>query len=292
MKSDPRASAGASTETSATTNTTSNSRADSRADSRAMPAAPRRAFGKWLLASAVLLALLGFSLAALDFAGFALSSGRLGQLLWPLLKPALEPKFLTAVLRASAETLAMALLSTLFAALLAAVLAVAAQRWLRWPLKLLFNVLRAVPELLFAGVLVLAVGLGATAGVLALTLHTAGVLARLFSETLENADRRAEHALRHSGAGAFSAFCYGRLPLVWSQWLAYSLYRSEMNLRAATILGVVGAGGLGQQLYVALSVFRYDRVSTLLIATIVLVWTAELLSRRLRRDRFSSAEVD
>ncbi len=258
-----------------------------------MPPAPRRSLGRAVLAIAVLLALLLLSFLTLDFSGFDLSVGGASQLLGPLLAPNTDSRFLMQVARASAETLAMAVLSTGFASLLAVLLAVLAQhRVLRWPLKLLFNFLRAIPELLFASVLVLAVGLGATAGILALTLHTAGVLARLFTETLENADDRADAALRQAGAAGLPAFLYGRLPVVAPQWLAYSLYRSEMNLRAATVLGVVGAGGLGQQLHVAISVFRYDKVSTLLLATLLLVWLAESLSRRLRRDRFSNAEVD
>lgn len=259
---------------------------------RAMPAPPPRRWRKLLLAFALLLGLLFVSVRALDFSAFSFGWGGAERLLLPLLQPSFDAALLNRVLIASAETLAMAILSTLFATVLAALLALLAQSWLRWPLKLLFNALRAMPELLFASVLVLAVGLGATAGILALTLHTAGVLARLFAEALENADDRADAALREAGASKLSAFFYGRLPLVAPQWLAYSLYRSEMNLRAATVLGVVGAGGLGQQLHVALSVFRYDRVSTLLLATLLLVWLVEGLSRYLRRDRFSSAQVD
>ena len=114
--------------------------------------------------------------------------------------------------------------------------------------------------------LVIAVGLGPVAGILALTLHTTGVLARLFVETLEDADPAPRLALQLSGAGPTACFWYGVFPLVARQWLAYSLYRGEMNLRAATILGVVGAGGLGQQLYVSLSLFRYDQTATLLLA--------------------------
>lgn len=257
-----------------------------------LPNPPRRPLLRWLLALSLILALLALSISTLDFASFDASWRGLDAFVAPLLAPNLEPRFLLQVARASAETLAMALLSTLFASVLAALLAVLAQSALRWPLKLLFNLLRAVPELLFASLLVLAVGLGATAGILALTLHTAGVLARLFSETLENADRRADDALRLAGASRLQAFAYGRLPIIAPQWLAYSLYRSEMNLRAATVLGVVGAGGLGQQLHVALSVFRYDKVSTLLLATFLLIWLTESLSRWLRRNRFSSAQVD
>lgn len=184
----------------------------------------------------------------------------------------------------------MALLSTLLSALLALPLACLARHC--WPLRLLFNLLRSVPELIFASLLVIAVGLGPVAGILALTLHTTGVLARLFVETLENADQSPRLALQLNGAGPTASFWYGLFPLVSRQWLAYSLYRGEMNLRAATILGVVGAGGLGQQLYVSLSLFRYDQASTLMLAILLLVWLAEAISRRTRLPRPAPSQRD
>lgn len=95
-----------------------------------------------------------------------------------------------------------------------------------------------------------------------------------------------------SGAGPTASFWYGLFPQVSRQWLAYSLYRGEMNLRAATILGVVGAGGLGQQLYVSLSLFRYDQAATLILAILLLVWLAEAISRRTRLPRPAPSQRD
>ncbi len=111
-------------------------------------------------------------------------------------------------------------------------------------------------------------------------------------ETLENADPAPRLSLQLSGAGPIASFWYGLFPLVTRQWLAYSLYRGEMNLRAATILGVVGAGGLGQQLYVSLSLFRYDQTATLLLAILLLVWLAEAISRRTRLPRPAPTQRD
>lgn len=143
--------------------------------------------------------------------------------------------------------------------------------------------LRGIPDLLWAALAVLALGLGPAAGVLALALHTAGVLGRLFAETLENAPPQAEQALLNAGAGRVAAFCYGPLPMVASQWLAYTLYRWENNIRIATVLGIVGAGGLGQQLYLALSLFQQQAAAAIILAMVALSWGVEQLSRALRQ---------
>ncbi|KJV32815.1 phosphonate ABC transporter permease [Aquitalea magnusonii] len=185
------------------------------------------------------------------------------------------------------ETLAMSALGTVLAFVAAAVLAMpAAGRFgslLKLASRLLLNLLRGVPDLLWASIAVLAVGLGPAAGVLALALHTAGVLGRLFAETLENADHTPELALRQSGVSQVLAFAYGLLPTVFSQWVAYTLYRWENNIRIATVLGIVGAGGLGQQLYLALSLFQQHKAASLIIAMLLLSWLVEQLSRAWRQ---------
>ncbi|MEV3808758.1 phosphonate ABC transporter, permease protein PhnE [Aeromonas dhakensis] len=226
----------------------------------------------------------------LDWRMLSFSLSGLGSFVGEFLRPDWSWPFLKTVASGLLDTVQMALLSTLFSALLALPLACLARHC--WPPRLLFNLLRSVPELIFASLLVIAVGLGPVAGILALTLHTTGVLARLFVETLENADPAPRLALQLSGAGSIASFWYGLFPLVTRQWLAYSLYRGEMNLRAATILGVVGAGGLGQQLYVSLSLFRYDQTATLLLAILLLVWLAEAISRRTRLPRPAPTQRD
>ena len=149
--------------------------------------------------------------------------------------------------------------------------------------RLILNLLRSVPELVWAVLMVLAAGLGPFAGVLALALHTSGVFGRLFGETLENVTREPEQALRVSGSGVAAAFTYGSLPLVTPQWLAYTLYRWEMNIRMAAVLGFVGAGGLGQMLYFHLSLFHQPQAATVLIAMCVLTIGVDALSSRWRR---------
>jgi phosphonate transport system permease protein len=153
---------------------------------------------------------------------------------------------------------------------------------LRQVARFALNVLRSVPELVWATLMVLAAGLGPFAGTLALALHTTGVLGRLFAEAIENAPPAAETSLREAGAGSALAFLYGTLPLVWPQFIAYGLYRLEMNIRMAAVLGFVGAGGLGQMLYFHLSIFQQAEAATVLIAMLLLVLAVDALSHLLR----------
>jgi len=131
--------------------------------------------------------------------------------------------------------------------------------------------------------MVLAAGLGPFAGTLALALHTTGMLGRLFAEALENTPAAPAEALVSSGAPALATFLYGTLPLVAPQWLAYALYRWEMNIRMAAILGFVGAGGLGAQLYYSLSLFHEAEASTVILAMLMMAVVVDGVSAWLRR---------
>jgi phosphonate transport system permease protein len=203
----------------------------------------------------------------------------------------LHPDFtalhLRAVAQGALETLAMSALGTLLAAALGLVLALpAAGRFgaiLAAGARLLLNALRAIPELVWAALMVLAAGLGPNAGTLALALHTAGVLGRLFAEALENTPTAPADAIRLQGGGQINAFLYGTLPNLWPQLLAYMLYRWENNIRMATILGFVGAGGLGQMLYVSLSLFQEAQASTVILAMLILVFLVDGLSVWMRQ---------
>lgn len=149
--------------------------------------------------------------------------------------------------------------------------------------RFLLNILRSVPELVWATLTVLAVGLGPFAGVLALALHTTGVLGRLFAEALQNTPGAPRDALVDLGARPGIAFFYGTLPDVMPQWLSYALYRWEMNIRMAAILGFVGAGGLGQLLYFELSLFHYAQASTVIMAMLLLSIVVDSVSSTLRK---------
>src|SRR5690606_2854088 len=198
------------------------------------------------------------------------------------LQPDLSTGHLLAIGRGARETLAMSARGTLLAALLGLLLALpAAGRFgvlAQSVTRLLLNGLRAIPELVWAALMVLAAGLGPNAGTLALALHTAGVLGRLFAEALENTPTAPAEAIRLQGGGQLTALFYGTLPTLWPQLLAYTLYRWENNIRMASVLGFVGAGGLGQMLYISLSLFQEAQASTVIIAMLLLVLAVDALS--------------
>lgn len=245
---------------------------------------PWAVLGGFALAAAVSFAYLGADFTALFGAESVRQMMQFGRGFFP---PEMAPQFLERTMRGAAETVAISALGTLLAAFAGVLLALPAAgrwgRWLRLPARLLLNVLRSIPELVWAAFMVLAAGLGPFAGCLALAVHTAGVLGRLFAETLENTPPAPARALREAGSGATIAFLYGTLPVVLPQFTSYALYRWEYNIRMAAVLGFVGAGGLGQMLYVALSVFKTNEAATLLIAMIVIVIAVDAFSGWLRR---------
>ncbi len=214
------------------------------------------------------------------------AANQMGAFLGGFFPPATDAQFLGRTAYATLETLAISLLGTLLAMIGGLALALpAAGRWGVLPrraARAVLNVARAIPELVWASLIVVAAGLGPFAGTLALAFHTTGVLGRLFAESLQNVAPDANEALRRNGVAALPAFWYSTFPQVLPQLASYSLYRWENNIRAATILGVVGAGGLGQMLYFHLSLFQTHEASTVLIAMIALVAIVDILSNRLR----------
>ena len=149
--------------------------------------------------------------------------------------------------------------------------------------KALLNLLRTIPEVVWALVFVLLVGLGPFPGVLALGFHTGGVLGKLFGEVLDDVNPKPIEALHSAGAGRLAIFFYGILPQAAPQCLSYALYRWEVNIRAAAVMGFVGAGGLGQRVYIAISLFLEHQLLTLILAIYVMVTLVDWLSAFLRR---------
>ena len=224
----------------------------------------------------------------LDELGGSGNLKQMGAYAQRFLSPDLSAGHLQAIGHGAVETIAMSALGTLLAAVFGLLLALPAAGRFGWPLqsasRLVLNALRAVPELVWAALMVLAAGLGPNAGTLALALHTTGVLGRLFAEALENTPPEPAEAIRLQGGNAVSAFCYGSLPNLLPQLLAYILYRWENNIRAAAVLGVVGAGGLGQMLKYHLSLFQMERAATVILAMLLLVAVVDALSFALRRS--------
>ncbi|MFT8232425.1 phosphonate ABC transporter, permease protein PhnE [Pseudomonas guariconensis] len=243
-----------------------------------------------LIVVAILAAVVAsFSYLELDMASVVGNGGlaQMGEYARRFLSPDLSTEHLRAVGKGALETLAMSGLGTLLAMVLGLLLALPVAGRFGWPLqgaaRLLLNALRAIPELVWAALTVLAAGLGPNAGTLALALHTAGVLGRLFAEALENAPAEPAAAIRLQGGSQAAAFCFGTLPNLWPQLLAYSLYRWENNIRMASVLGFVGAGGLGQMLYTTLSLFQEAQASTVIIGMLVLVLLVDAFSDVLRQ---------
>ena len=241
-----------------------------------------------------LVALVAASFWSLDLQWAAFVSAEalraMGRFVSEFFPPDFSAPFLRKVAWASAETLAMSALGTLIAAVLGLALALPASRThdgdralARVPTRLILNALRSVPELVWAALLLISAGLGPFAGTLALALHTTGVLGRLFAEAIENAPPGPSTALRTQGLGGGRVFLYATLPQILPQLLSYSLYRWENNIRAAAVLGVVGAGGLGQMLAFHMGLFHMPKTATILIAMLVLVALVDLASYVARR---------
>lgn len=210
------------------------------------------------------------------------------QALAGVLRPDLDPVVLREVLSAAAQTMQIAvaglLLSTLLAAPLALLLAGSsrAARPVRAGARLLAALMRGVPELIYALVFVAVIGLGPLAGTLALAVHGGGLLAKLWSEQLEAADAAPVEAARLSGAGRGAVLVLAVLPLSRPGLTSLLLYQLECNVRSATILGIVGAGGLGQAIDLSLRLFDYGKLGTLTLTVLVLVLGVDALSRRAR----------
>lgn len=232
--------------------------------------------------------------------------GQIGTYAKKLFPPDFSAPVLHEALKGALETFAISFLGTFTALLIALAAVFFASRNLiysgllyemepraRWQrafrllpylcAKGLLNLLRTIPEMVWALIFVFLVGLGPFAGALALGFHTGGVLGKLFGEVLEDVDMQPVESLQSTGAGRLQILFYGVLPQVFPQFISYSLYRWEVNIRVAAVLGLVGAGGLGQRIYIAVSLFLENQLLTFILFIYVLVTAVDYLSAYLRR---------
>ncbi len=158
-----------------------------------------------------------------------------------------------------------------------------APAWVNQPVRRLMDAARAINEMVFAMLFVVAVGLGPFAGVLALFVATTGTLSKLFSEAVEAIDPQPVEGIRATGANALEEIVYGVLPQVMPLWISYVLYRFEANVRSATVVGMVGAGGIGVILWEVIRSFEYAQTCAVLIMIVVAVSVIDLMSSRLRK---------
>ena len=245
----------------------------------------------WLGSGALLLVALGvlhWSAEGAQLSWGDLASGlpQIGDFLGRSLPPDLS--ILPRLWRPALETLQIALWGTLLGILLAVPMGFLAarnlhrNRWLQQGTRQMLNVIRSINELILALVFVSAVGLGPFPGVLALALHGVGMLGKFFAESIEEIDQGPIEALRATGATSLQVIAFGVLPQVVTAWIAVVLYRFEVNLRSATVLGMVGAGGLGFELVGSLKLFKYQETATCILVITLMVVLADLLSSRLR----------
>ncbi len=237
------------------------------------------------------------------------SRDSIGQILIYLKKlvpPDFSPKVLQEAVKGAIETFAISFMGTLLAVAIALSIVFFASRnliysgllyemepkqgWKRaarmvpyLAAKSALNILRTIPEMVWALIFVFLVGLGPFPGVLALGVHTGGVLGKLFGEVLEDVDPQPIESLQATGASRLQILFYGILPQVLPQFISYTLYRWEVNIRVAAVLGLVGAGGLGQRIHIAISLFLENQLLTLIIAIYILVTIVDYLSAYLRR---------
>ncbi|MNW45098.1 Phosphate-import permease protein PhnE [compost metagenome] len=193
------------------------------------------------------------------------------------------------LLRGLLDTLAISILGTLISTVLCLPFAfwsavnMSKSRWTSGSGKVLLSIIRTFPEVVMAILFIKAVGPGSFAGVLALGLHSVGMLGKLFAEEVENMEKGQAEALLACGASKLQILWFAIIPQVLPGFLSYTLYRFEINLRSATILGVIGAGGIGTPLIFALSSRNWDRVGIILLGIIVMITIIDMISGTIRK---------
>ena len=213
--------------------------------------------------------------------------------------PKIEGEFLLLVAKETWRTVAIATAGMVLALVLAIPLALLSVRILsvsaltgkmdkipaifRTLLRWLMVVLRSIPELIWALIFVRVVGLGPTAGVIAIALTYGGMLGKVYAEILESGDAQVTQSFLRNVAGPMQAFFYGLLPQNAAELTSYTVYRWECAIRSSAVLGFVGAGGLGQQMDASMKMFNGSEVATMLIVFMLLVWLADAISAWLRK---------
>ena len=186
------------------------------------------------------------------------------------------------------ETSQMALLATFLGGIVGCALSfpaaanLAPNRWVYFATRRLLELFRTVPDIVYALILVWAFGIGPVAGIFAIALHTVGAIGKLFAEVVENADMKPWDGVRSAGGNWLQGVRYAILPQVLPNFLSYFLLRFEINVRGATVIGFVGAGGIGQELYQVISFNYYEEISAICVLIILVVAIIDLLSERLR----------
>ncbi len=210
--------------------------------------------------------------------------------MWKLLKEMFPPRwsYFDNIVQGMLETIRMALLGTTIGAILAIPISIicagnlAPSRWIYYPARFLLNLIRTIPDLLLAALFVAVFGLGPVPGILALAVFSVGLIAKLTYETLETIDKGPLEAMTAVGMNRIQLIVYGVVPQIAAQFTSYVLYAFEINVRAAAILGLVGAGGIGLYYEATLGFLEYDKTNTIIIFTLAIVLIIDYVSTKLR----------
>jgi phosphonate transport system permease protein len=250
-------------------------------------AAPHRSL-TWYMAWALMLALLAASWKGADMRPLDLirDSGNMASYAAEFFPPNFSQWRM--FVQEMVITLQIALWGTALAVVTAVPMALLASAnlvpwWVYQPVRRVMDATRAINEMVFAMLFVVAVGLGPFAGVLALWVHTTGVLAKLFSEAVEAIDPQPVEGIRSTGASALHEIVYGVIPQVMPLWISYTLYRFESNVRSASVVGMVGAGGIGVVLWEVIRGFQYAETCAVMVIIVVSVSAIDMLSARIRK---------
>lgn len=221
------------------------------------------------------------------WARFADGLGNAAKFLDRMFPPNFAPEKVEMIVKGLAESVQIAIIATVIGIFLSLPIGLMAARnlmpsWVVWPARALIAVCRSFHEVVIAIIFVKAVGFGAIAGIGALVVGSIGFIAKLFAEAIEEISPKQVEAVRASGAGFFGVLVYGVMPQVFSRFLGFASYTFDSNLRHSTMIGIVGAGGIGGSLFSAFQRFDYDFVCAILIAIIALIMVAEVLSNYVR----------
>ncbi|SMF14377.1 phosphonate transport system permease protein [Paenibacillus barengoltzii J12] len=250
------------------------------------PAAPSKL--KHYLTAAIILLLLWGSAVDTDASWGKLIQGSPNML--DLLREMFPPKwsYFDNIVPAMLETIRMALIGTTFGAILAVPVALlcasnlSRSAWIYQPVRFLLNLVRTIPDLLLAAIFVAIFGLGPLPGIMALSVFSFGLIAKLTYEALETIDRGPLEAMTAVGATPVQRIAFGVVPQIQAHFISYVLYTFEINVRAAAVLGLVGAGGIGHYYEVTLGFLEYDKTCMIILFTLVVVLLIDYVSTKLR----------
>jgi phosphonate transport system permease protein len=271
---------------------------NAQAASDSIPPPPRKsisshAFDVLLWGGMAALLAVTFKSAEIDkFPELFTGAGRMREFVTGFFSPFTDPKALMAAdwalyIGKMWDTIGFALWGTVLAIVIAIPLGLLGARnvtpvWIQQPVRRVLDLIRSIPDLVVALIFITAVGLGGLPGVMAIMLNTAGVLAKLFAEAVESIDKGPVEGVRATGTGKLQEVVWGVIPQVAPLWTSYALYRFESSSRAATVLGLIGAGGIGQVLFDSVNGFQYDQTGCIVLVIVVAVSLIDLLSQIIR----------